>query len=231
MVEGMLIAEDLLLLLTDDETGKLAASPGEADVALGGALLVELVLMQRVDLAGSSEQVQKGHLIVRDATATADPLLDEALATVRQNQGRKPQNVVTALGKRVRVRLYDRLASRGLLRAQGGKILGVFPRHSWPALDSSHEDSVRADLLAAVRNTMATDPRTGALISLLLALNAFHKAVDPAAAGLSQREMNARAKRIAEGDWASGAVRHAIDSMHAAVIAATSSAVLPGSGS
>jgi hypothetical protein len=96
----MLIAEDLLLLLTDDQTGKLAASPGEVDVALGGALLVELVLMQRVDLAGSSEQVQKGHLIVRDATATTDPLLDEALATVRQNHGRKPQNVVTALGKR-----------------------------------------------------------------------------------------------------------------------------------
>jgi hypothetical protein len=231
MVEGMLIAEDLLLLLTDDETGKLAASPGEVDVALGGALLVELVLMQRVDLAGSPQQAPEGRLIVRDATGTTDPLLDEALATVGQNQGRKPQNVVTALGKRVRVRLYDRLAGRGLLRAQGGKILGVFPRHSWPALDSSHEDSVRADLLAAVRNTMATDPRTGALISLLLALNAFHKAVDPAAAGLSQREMNARAKRIAEGDWASGAVRHAIDSMHAAVIAATSSAVLPGSGS
>ena len=78
---------------------------------------------------------------------------------------------------------------------------------------------------------MAADPRTGALISLLLALNAFGKAVDPAAAGLSQREMNARAKRIAEGDWASSAVRHAIDSMHAAVIAATSSAAFPGGGS
>jgi hypothetical protein len=231
MVEGMLIAEDLLLLLTNDETGKLAASPGEVDVALGGALLVELTLMQRVDLAGSSEQVQKGHLIVRDATATPDPLLDEALATVGQNRGKKPQNVVTALGKRVRVRLYDRLAGRGLLRAQSGKILGIFPRHNWPALDTSHEDAVRADLLTALQNAMAADPRTGALISLLLALNAVHKAVDPAAAGLSQREMNARAKRIAEGDWASGAVRHAIDSMHAAVIAATSSAVVPGGGS
>jgi hypothetical protein len=78
---------------------------------------------------------------------------------------------------------------------------------------------------------MAADPRTGALISLLLALNAVHKAVDPAAAGLSQPEMNTRAKRIAEGDWASGAVRRAIDSMHPAVIAATSSAVIPGGGS
>jgi len=40
----MLLAEDLLLLLTDDDTGKLAASSTEVDVALGGALLAELAL-------------------------------------------------------------------------------------------------------------------------------------------------------------------------------------------
>jgi hypothetical protein len=43
--------------------------------------------------------------------------------------------------------------------------------------------------------------------------------------------MNANAKRIAEGDWASDAVRHAIDSMIAAVIAATSATVVLGGGS
>jgi len=226
----MLIAEDLLLLLTNDETGKLVASASEVDVALGGALLVELTLMQRLDLAGPSGQVRKGHLVVRDASATSDPLLDEALAMVGEKQGKKPQNVVTALGKRVRVRLYNRLASRGLLRAESGKVLGIFPRHHWPAQDATHEDSVRADLLTALRNAMAPDPRTCALIALLLALNAVHKVVDSAAAGLSKREMNANAKRIAEGDWASDAVRHAIDSMNAAVIAATSSTAVFGGG-
>ena len=123
----MLIAEDLLLLLTNDETGKLITSASEVDVALGGALLVELTLMQRLDLAGPSEQVRKGRLVVRDASATSDPLLDEALAMVGEKQGKKPQNVVTALGKRVRVRLYDRLVGRGLLRAESGKVLGIFP--------------------------------------------------------------------------------------------------------
>ena len=138
---------------------------------------------------------------------------------------------MTALGKRVRVRLYGRLVDRGLLRAKSGKILGIFPRHRWRAQDATHEDSVRADLLTALRNAMTADPRTGALISLLLALNAVPKAVGPAASGLSKREMNANAKRIAEGDWASDAVRHAIDSMNAAVIAATTSTVVLGGGS
>jgi Golgi phosphoprotein 3 (GPP34) len=228
-VGGVLIAEDLLLLLTNDETGRLVANSSEVDVALGGALLVEL--MQRVDLAGPSEQARKGRLVVRDASATSDPLLDEALTTVGAKQGKRPQDVVTALGKRVRVRLYDRLVDRGLARAESGKILGIFPGHNWPAQAAAHEDSVRAELLTALRNAMARDARTGALVSLLLALKAVHKAVDQAAAGLSAREMNANAKRIAEGDWGSDAVRHAIDSMIAAVAAATSSTVVLGGGS
>ena len=225
----MLLAEDLLLLLTDDETGRLLSDDSEVDVALGGALLVELTLMQRVDVAGPSDQYRKGRLVVRDASATSDPLLDEALATITGKQGKKPQNAVPALGKGIRARLYERLVERGLLRAGSEKVLGIFPRHSWPAQDASHEDSVRADLLTALRNALAEEPRTGALISLLLALNAVHKAVGPAAAGLSKRDMNASAKRIAEGNWASDAVRQAIASMNAAVIAATAAAsVAPG---
>lgn len=101
----MLLAEDLLLLLTEDDTGKLAAPSTEVDVALGGALLVELTLMQRVDVAGSDERVREGRLVVRDPDPTGDGLLDEALTIVGQREGKKPQSVVTRLGKRARVRL------------------------------------------------------------------------------------------------------------------------------
>src|SRR5690554_638282 len=44
-----LIAEDLLLLLLDDETGKMAASSYEKSV-LGGALLAELALTRAVEV-------------------------------------------------------------------------------------------------------------------------------------------------------------------------------------
>ncbi len=224
----MLIAEDLLLLLTADDTGKLVASAGEVDVALGGALLVELTLMKRVDLAGPGEPVRQGRLVVRDPSATSDPLLDEALATVGAKQGKKPQNVVAALGKHARARLYGRLVDRGLLHEESGKILGIFPRHAWPALDAAHEDAVRGDLLTSLAHAMAGDARTGALVSLLVALKVVDKVVDPVAAGLSKREMNANAKLIADADWASEAVRHAIDSVNAAVIAASSTAAIGG---
>ena len=72
----MLLAEDLLLLLTDDETGKLDASGTEVDMALGGALLVELALLQRIDVAGPHEQLPEGRLVVRTHSPTGDVLLE-----------------------------------------------------------------------------------------------------------------------------------------------------------
>lgn len=225
----MMLAEDLLLLLTDDETGKLAASGTEVDMALGGALLIELALIGRVDVAGSDGPVREGRLVVRDAGPTGNGLLDEALATVADREGKTPESVVARLGKGTRVRLYQRLAGGGILRAAEGRVLGIFPSHRWPAEDTAHEASVRAELVTALRNGTTTDPRIGGLVSLLLALNVVHKAVGPTSVGLSKREMNANAKRIAEGDWAAKAVRAAIDSMWAAIAATSSAAVFGGS--
>jgi hypothetical protein len=213
----MLIAEDLLLLVTADDTGILAADSTNTDLALGGALLAELALTQRVDIAGPDEQVPEDRLIVRDASATGDGVLDDALATVGHQEGKKPQSVVATLGKRTRLRLYERLAEAGLLHAEEGRILGMFPTHRWPADHADHEAAVRASLITALRDGETTDARTRALVSLLLALKAVHKAVAPESGGLSPRELNASAKRIAEGDWVGKAVRSAINTRSATI--------------
>jgi Golgi phosphoprotein 3 (GPP34) len=226
----MLIAEDLLLLLTADDTGKLAADTTNMNLALGGALLAELALAQRVDLAGHDERVREGRLIVRDAGPTGDSVLDDALATVGHEEGKKPQSVVAALGKRTRVRLYERLAEAGLLRPEKDRILGIVPTHRWPAEDAVHETAVRTGLVTALRDGVTTDARTRALVSLLLALKAVHKAVDSDSVGLSKRELNASAKQIAEGDWVGRAVRSAIDTDTAIIIAATSPKGFGGGG-
>jgi hypothetical protein len=213
----MLIAEDLLLLVTADDTGILAADSTNTDLALGGALLAELALTQRVDIAGPDEQVPEDRLIVRDASATGDGVLDDALATVGHQEGKKPQSVVATLGKRTRLRLYERLAEAGLLHAEEGRILGMFPTHRWPADHADHEAAVRASLITALRDGETTDARTRALVSLLLALKAVHEAVAPESVGLSPRELNASAKRIAEGDWVGKAVRSAINTRTATI--------------
>ena len=76
----------------------------------------------------------------------------------------------------------------------------------------------------------APDTRTAALIALAHAVRCVDKIVDPRQHGLSRRELRARAAEIAKGNWASEAVRKAIEEMMAAVmIAITAAATTPGS--
>jgi hypothetical protein len=220
----MLIAEDLLLLLTDDDTGKLVASSSEVDVALGGAMLVELGLLRRVRVSDPGEVVRKGRLVLGDTGPTGDALLDEALAKVARKQGKKPSDVVSGLGSKLRPRLLDRLAERGLVRQEQGKVLGLFPTTRWPAGDARHEKALRDRLHAALPAGVAPDERTACLVSLLHALRAVPRVMDPDVVGVPKRQLNANAKRIAEGDWASAAVRSSIDAMSSAVAVAVTTA-------
>ena len=211
----MLIAEDLLLLLTDDTSGKLLAPGEQVDLALGGALLVELSLAEQVTVD------ERGRLQVPDrAGGTGDPLLDEALAVVGSRAGKKPKAVVGPLSKKLRPVLYDRLAAAGLLRAEHARLLGVLPTTRWPAQDVHHENAVREALTQVLVAGTTPEPRTAALVGLLHALHATHKVVAAPELGLSRRELDRRAKDVAQGDWCSAAVRQAVDAANAAVIAA-----------
>jgi hypothetical protein len=228
----MLLAEDLLLLLTDDDSGTPAVTGEPLVIALGGAHLLELALLGRVDVAAPDEPVREGRLVVRDHTSTSDPLLDHALAVVAERSGKKPVSTVAALGKGQRDALYEGLVARGVLRSERTKILGIFPRDTWPADDATHENEVRERIVSALRAGSTDDPRTGALISLLHSLRAVHKVFEPDAIGMPKKAMTKAAEQISAGDWASKAVRQAIDSANAAlaaVIASTTSVVVASS--
>ncbi len=220
----MLIAEDLLLLVTDDTSGRLSVSADQVDAALGGATLVELTLMNKVDLSGGADAGKPGRIAVRDPSPVGDQVLDAALETLTAHRGDRPSAAIRPLSRHLRRTLYERLAATGVIRAEHARVLGVFPVDRWPAQDASHEAEVRQRLADALVRQATPDSRTAALIALLHALRCEHKIIDPAQSGLTRRELRARAGRIAQGDWASQAVRKAIDEMMAAVVAASSAA-------
>lgn len=227
---SVLVAEDLLLCLTDDRTGRLVVSGSTVDVGLGGALLVELALRGRVAVAAAGERIRRGHLVVRDPTPTADPVLDDALAAVRAKEGRKPQHVVGGLGKGRRAQLYERLAAAGAVRREERRVLGLFPGRRWPAADVDRARGLRDRLAVALQRGATDDARVAALVSLLAALDALHRVVVPAQVGLTRRELKERAKQIAAGEWAGKAVRDAIAGMNAAVTAAITVTIATGAG-
>jgi len=226
----VLLAEDLLLLVTDDASGRLSASAAQVDAGLGGANLVELTMKNKVDLSGEEEQGKPGRIIVRDPSPAGDAVLDAALEIVMAHQGKKPSAVIRPLSKNLRQTLYRRLADSGLVRAEQGRILGVFPTHRWPTQDASHEAETRRLVNQALVQRTVPDTRTAALIALLHALRCEHKIVDPRQYGLSKRELTARAGEIAKGNWASEAVRKAIEEMTAAVVAATAATAAGSAG-
>jgi hypothetical protein len=216
----MLLAEDLLLLITDDASGRLAAAGSQVDAGLGGANLVELTLLGKVDITGEQDQGKPGRIIVRDPAPPEDDVLDAALETLAARQGSKPSAVIGPLGKNLRPVLYERLATAGVLRAGRGRALGIFPTRTWPTQDPGHEAEVRQLVTQALVQPGEPDERTAALIALLHALRCEHKVVNPKPYQLSRRELRARAAEVAQGNWASEAVRKAIDEMMAAVAAA-----------
>ncbi|CAI9408451.1 GOLPH3/VPS74 family protein [Nocardioides sp. T2.26MG-1] len=224
-----LIAEDLLLLLLDDEDGRLTIT-SYPETVLGGALLVELAIIGAVEVEEKSS-AWRSVKVRTTGEAPADPVRRAAYDVVGE-KARTASDLVTRLGKGTKTELADRLAARGILERREDRVLGLFPRTRWPAVDSTHEEAVRRALAAVLVEGVEPDERTGALVALLSAIDKPHLVVDHR--GLSSGEVRKRAKRIAEGDWAAKAVRDAVAASTAAItaaIVATTAAASAGSGS
>lgn len=223
----ILIAEDMLLLLLDDESGKLTLTSYPQTV-LGGALLVELATAGAVEVEEKTSVWRSAKVRAVAGAAPADPVLRAAYDVIA-DRPRTAQDLVQRLGKGARDALADRLAERGLLERHDDRVLGLFPRTRWPAVDSSHEQEVRRQLTAALVQGVDPDERTGALVALLSAIDKPHKVVDHE--GLSAGEVRKRAKAIAKGDWAAKAVRDAITASTAAITAVAATSAATGAAS
>jgi hypothetical protein len=219
-----LIAEDLLLLLLDDESGKVTASDS-AGVALGGAVLAELAILGAVTVDERTSRLFSPKVRVT-GPAPEDRVLADALDVVAEKE-RTAQSLVELLGKHLVATLGDRMAERGILERQESRLLGI-SRTRWPAVDRSHEAEVRQALTSVLVQGTTPDSRTGALVAVLAAIDRTHKVVDHD--GMSRRDVKRRAKEVSEGAWAATGVRDAIRATNAAVTAAIAASAAVASG-
>ena len=80
---SVVLAEELLLLAYDDESGKATGSQIGLDLGMAAAVLVELALAGRVAYVD-------GTILVRDATPTGNEILDGVLARVAADTPHTP---------------------------------------------------------------------------------------------------------------------------------------------
>src|SRR4051794_7962208 len=100
------LAEDLFLLATEASTGQPLIDITHLDLGLGGALLLDLVLQQRIALCDS-------RVAVTDARPTGNALLDRALSEIVATKSHEPAHWIRHLTHSLRRTVKDRLAQAG----------------------------------------------------------------------------------------------------------------------
>ena len=156
------LAEELLLLAYDDQTGKATGSRIGLDLGMAAAVLVDLALAGRIAFVG-------GNLVAIDPTRTGDPIADEVLARVVADGPHTPAQWVQRLRHNLRERVLGDLVARGIVREVDETQLGVIHVHRYPVADPAFEAEIRARLAKALISDELPDERTAALATLLTA--------------------------------------------------------------
>jgi hypothetical protein len=190
------LAEELLLLAYDNESGKATGSRIGLDLGMAAATLVELALAGRIAYAD-------GTIVVVDPRPIGDPITDDVLAKIAANPPATPASWVQRLRHGLRDRVLADLVGKGIVRDVDEVALGHIHIHRYPAVDRTLEDETRRRLANALAGETVPDERTAALATLVAAVR-----MEPAL-GLSGDELEAaheRLERIAGGAGFTGGV-------------------------
>ena len=174
LIDGRLsMAEEVVLLALDDATGDFRdLPPGGMGVALGGAMLMDLALADRIDS-------DLKRLFAVSLEPTGDEVLDGVLAEIARKDGAEATGEeapdwgtflwVEELARRVdayRDRLLDRLVARGVLRMEDARVLWVFGSRAYPPATGIEGEEVRARLREAIFGDEIPEARDILLIGL-----------------------------------------------------------------
>ena len=157
------LAKEILLLVLDEERGELVSDvpPHALNVALAGAVLMDLALEDRIDT--DLEQ-----LVVIDPTPLADDLLAPVLADIARDAQVHDTSFWIARGaergEEIRDRVLVRLSGRGILQPEAGGLFflsqPVSRTRRYPARDGKAVEDVRLRIMKVLFDDDIPDPRT-----------------------------------------------------------------------
>lgn len=220
----MTIASDLVLLTLDPATGRSLLGSTATGPVLGGAVLVDLVLAERVAVDGDPKWA-KAALV--SGTSVGSVPHDRALARISPGSHPRVRNLVPRLGKKVREDVLDALVAEQAVAARQEKVLGLFPVTRYDVRDTARRDRVLDRVRAVLAGGAPDETTTGPLVALLQAGDVVKKLVPKD----ERRAAVRRAKEVVQGDWAGTAVRQAVvAATTAATTAISASAMVAASG-
>ncbi len=214
--EKLYLHEEITLLALKDKEGTIASGTSYS-MALGGALLAELLLNNRITV----ETVKKKtYAKLVDTTPFGDPLLDEGLQKlVTAKKRQQLQTWVSRFSgiKNFKNRTAQQLAHRGILRADEDKVLLIFTRKIFPEVNPIPEKALIERLRTAIFTEIEyIDPATIVLLSLANSTGLLKLIFE-------KKELKKRDKRIGKiinGEMTGKATKEAIEAMQAAIMVA-----------
>lgn len=198
-------AEELFLLLLDEETASLAATPRRTlSLAFAGAVLMDLQIEGRID----SDLTE---VTLVDDTPLDDDLLDPALLTIAASD--RPRDAyfwvesIAKSAEQIQRRVIARLVRKGILvDPEGGSHYAVTPqvKHTgrYPTGDSEVRQTARFRVMRVLLDGDIPDPGDIVLINLAEACGVFQKILDR----VELRQAKARIELLAGMDLIGQAV-------------------------
>ena len=159
----MRLAEEFLLLLRDEDGALSRAPEWLVRYALGGAVLMDLALENRID-------TDADRLFLIDSSPVGDALLDPMLSEIAQ-AGREHDALfwvehATHHADEIRETALARMVENGVLRLSDDRVLRIFGTRHYPLADEEAE----RDLIRRIRETLLSDtipdPRDIVIVTL-----------------------------------------------------------------
>lgn len=160
----MRFAEEIMLLLLDDEGGKFRRVPEwSLRYALGGGALMDLALEDRID-------TDLERLILVDDTPLDDPLLDplleEIAAETKVSDARHWVERAAGRAEEIREAAIAKLVERGVLERTEDRFLWVFRTRRYPLVDGKAEREVKLRIMEVLFSDEVPGPRDVVIICL-----------------------------------------------------------------
>lgn len=180
-------AEEIMLLLLDDEGGKFVDVPTVSlEHALAGSVLMDLALEHRID-------TDPARLFVTDPSPTGDELLDTTLARIVESAETHDCahwiKAAAVHAGEVREGALARLVERGILRQEEGRFMWVFPTRRYPIIDNQTIREVKLRMMGVLFSNDIPDARDIIIISLADVCGILERL-------LSSQEVKATAGRV-----------------------------------
>ncbi len=187
-----------------------------------GAAAVDLVLDGSLELVqGDDGPVKAGRLNRTGRNAPRDAPMSLILEKVHD---KKPKTAVSELyawtwkdhAGKLEHQLLEGMAAEGLLSKEDHKVMGLFPSTRWKEADGRDEAEICSRLRAVVVDGQEPDERTGALVSLVSALDLAPKLFPDA----DKKLVKKRAEEVRDRQWSGRAVHRAIQELTTAMLVA-----------